>query len=232
MIKKSTFIMLILLFAINFSCFDDGETSTSKGILKITVKTSSDIWGFPALKSGSTTDFEAYNGDSLYQWQYPDVGGNGDPADEESLYNTPISADDIGDKQNIVYLYSTIGEASSTYPVLYKGVSENNNQTIVINDIEPGEYFAAAFYDYSSGGNQENLLNRYDRYGIYTTTAPIDSSCSTPYRDKASSITISKDQTTQITIEIKQNWIIGKPKTTDGGTGRIFLNSSESIPLP
>jgi hypothetical protein len=223
---------LALLFFVNFSCFDDGDTFTPKGTLKITVKTSSDIWGFPVLKSGSTTDYKAYNGDGLYQWKYPDVGGDGNPADEESLYNTPISFDDIGDKKNIIYLYSAIGETSSTYPVLYKGVSENNNETIVVTGIEPGEYFVTAFYDYSSGGNLENQLNRYDRYGLYTTVAPIDSSNSTPYQDDASTITISGDLTTEITIEIKQNWVLGKPKTTDGGTGRIFLKSSESIPVP
>jgi len=230
--NKNCFIIIVLLLTLNFSCFDDGSTPGPKGTIKVTVNTSTEIWGYP-LASG--TLFLAYSGDTTGYWCYPSVGGDGDPAGEDSLYNTLItsSTEDQGDKINVIYLYSTLGENASSYSVIYKGESEENNGIITINDIVPGAYYVVAFYDYSGGGNQTNILNRYDRYAIYTAAEPYDSTAnSTPFQDRASAVTVSGNQTVEMTLEIKRDWVLGKPKTALGGTGRIFLKSADPVPVP
>lgn len=239
---KKVIIFLLIAVLFNFSCFkDDGSSSGnggsgSTGTLKITVKTSSDIWGYPKLKSGSTSEYEAYSGDTLYTWQYPETGGELVSADPETnLANQSIPYPDsaVGDKVNYVYLYSEIGEKSNSTPVLYNGNSDENNSTITISDIEEGSYYIVAFYDYKTGGVQTNVLNRYDRYAFYTSTDPMDGTeNSTLYADKASVIKISEGETTEITLVIKSGWLLGKPKSSDGGTGRMFLESSDPVPTP
>lgn len=233
--KSIRCILTALLLTLNFSCLDDDSTtgsSGSKGTLNVTVNTSADIWGYP-LASG--TIFLAFSGDTTGFWCYPAVGGDGNPSDEDSLYNTLItsSTEDLGDRINAVYIYSTLGDSSSSTPVLYKGESADNNGIITIGDIEPGAYCIVAFYDYSGGGNRENLLNRYDRYAIYTAESPEDSTAnSTPFQDRASTVTITGGQTTSVTLDINKNWVLGKPKTSSGGTGRIFLKSTDPVPVP
>jgi len=231
--------ILVFIALLNISCFDDNSgsgKSGSTGTLKITVKTSSDIWGYPELKSGSTTEYKAYNGDTLYTWQYPETGGNTVSADPETNLadqSIPYPDDSVGDRVNFVYLFSELGEKSNSTPVLYNGNSDENNSTITISDIEEGAYYIVAFYDYKTGGVQTNVLNRYDRYAVYTDSDPLDGTLnSTLYADKASKIEIKKGDTVEVVIEIKRDWLLGKPKTSDGGTGRLFLKSADPVPTP
>jgi len=226
-------ILFLLIIFINYSCFDDSgsHSSGSTGTLKITVKTASTIWGYPQ-GDGSGNNL-AYNGDTTGDWLYPETGGDGVPADEESLWNTDILSADIGDRINVVYLYSELGEKSDSTPVLYKGTSDSNNSVIRIPDIEEGSYYVVAFYDYKTGGVQTNILNRYDRYAAYTESDSLDGTLnSTPYADKATKVEIKDGDTAEVTIEIRRDWLLGRPKTSDGGTGRIFLTSGDLVPTP
>lgn len=226
--KKLTRIILICsLIFLQLSCFDDSDSNLPKGTLKVTVNTSADIWDYPKLAVNGT-DYEAYAGDEKYTLQYPDVGDSipGENSD------TAITESHIGDKINYVYIYSELGSSSRDKPVLYRGTSSSNNSEITINSIAVGTYYVVAFYDYAYGGNRENLLNRYDRYAIYTDN-PFDGTAnSTPFVDKAAAVTISENDTLEITLEIKRDWVLGKPNPGSGGTGRIFLKSNEPIPTP
>lgn len=238
-ILKILFIILLLLAP--FSCFNDGSIPGPKGCLRVTVTTSSDIWGYPQLKDGSTTEYLAYYGDTLYTWQYPEVGGvstvdpsdpNYDPEMNISNLTIPYPDNDTGNRINYIYLYSTLGVNSNSEAVKYRGELSSNG-TITISNIAAGDYYVVAFYDYSYGGNQQNMLNRYDRYAIYTSTDPAGGTAnSTPFQDKASIVTITENSTTEITLDIKRDWVLGKPKVDGGGTGRVFLQSTEQIPTP
>ena len=231
--RKINIILGILLISANFSCFDGGSTSGPKGAIEVTVTTSADIWNYPK-PNGS--DYEAYSGDTLYTWQYSEVGGN-DTVNgvEYNLSNqvVPFPENAIGNKINYIYLYSALTDSANTSPVLYKGSSSVNGSAITITGVEPGEYYVVAFYDYATGGNLENILNRYDRYSIYSATDGLDGD-STPYKDKATTVTVTANQTKTITLTINRDWILGKPKTVSGGggVGRLFLQSTDSIPTP
>jgi len=230
---------IIVLFSIIFtlliqtSCLDEEKETKDTGTLKITVITADDLWGFPEFSGGICT--ASYSGDTSGLWEYPAVGGN--PGDLECLSDQPIPEIEGGDKINIVYLYSQIGSNSKSYPVLYNGSSSGNGGVITIDEIAEGTYYVVAFYDYCSGGNQENVLKRYDRYAIYTaSTDPLvkfDTANSTPYQDHASSIEIKKKETTEITLVVKKDWVLGKPKTdTSENAGRTFLVYTDGIPVP
>ncbi len=225
--KKITgFILACSLVFPQLACFDDSGSDLPKGNLKVTVNTSADILDYPKLVSG--TDYAAYAGDSTYKLQYPDVGGTSDTEGSEKI----IVSGDIGDKINYVYVYSELGDGSRDKPVLYRGTNSSNDSEITINGIVAGTYYVVAFYDYSYGGNRENLLNRYDRYAIHTDSPAGGTANSTPYVDRAATVTISENDTVEITLEIKRDWVLGKPNLGDGGTGRIFLKEADGIPAP
>lgn len=152
-----------------------------------------------------------------------------------------------GTLDNHVYLFSAIEQKSDNNPVLRNGESETNNGVITISGITPGTYYVLAFYDYASGGNETNIFNRYDRYALYAETADALTGNSTPYYDKAGTITIAEDQTVEITLDINEHWVLGKPKadnrdmttpndattaTIEYEMGRYYLNDGELIPTP
>lgn len=228
-IKKNIFLMLfILAFVVQLSCLDDSAETGGKGTLNVTVTTSTDIWNYPLF---SDPVYQAFNGNTDGLWHYPSVGGTDETIDGGNLANELIPSTEVGDKINVVYLYSQLGDNSQSYPVVYKGTSSVRTGVITITDILPGTYYVIAFYDYCGGGAQTNILNRYDRYAIYTNTNALDGTVnSTPYMDRATSIEINNDNI-EITLEIRGNWILGKPKTTSGGVGRIFLKEEDGIPV-
>jgi uncharacterized protein (DUF2141 family) len=247
--KKSLILCLLLSVSLTTGCLlEDGKDEEGTGTIKVTVNTDANIWTYP--KSSL-----AYNGAADYKFKYTEVGGDGTLGTLPAGYYTGATWSDNGGTKNItgkegtlknyVYLFSTIEQKSDNNPVLYKGESSTNGAEITISDIEPGTYYVVAFYDYTSGGNLENILNRYDRYAIYAETSNALSGNSTPYFDKASIITINEDQTVSITLDIAMNWVIGKPKAdnrtdlADANTatitfemGRYFLKDLEAIPTP
>ena len=225
--KLTGFILACALVFFQLACFDDSGSDLPKGTLKVTVNTSADIWDYPKLVSG--TNYAAYAGDTSYTLQYYDVGGDSSPGEDS---NTVIEVSHLGDKINYVYIYSELGDSSRDKPVLYRGTSSSNDSEITINGIVAGTYYVVAFYDYSYGGNRENLLNRYDRYAIYTDSPAGGTANSTPFVDKAATVTISENGTAEITLEIKRDWVLGKPNLGDGGTGRFFLKEADGIPAP
>ncbi len=221
---KTTLKHLIIptLLVLAFACGDDSFRGS--GTLSVTVNTSTDIWGYPIVGTAS------YDGDTLNTWQYPAVGG------DEYVNDTidGVNDDGPGDRINVVYLYSFLGETSKTNPVLYRGESASNNSAVVIGGIVPGNYYVVAFYDYCGGGNLENILNRYDRYSVYVDSGDAEpgTANSSPFADLGVAVTIKDKETTEITLDIQKNWVLGKPNTGEGQTGRIFLQSSETIPTP
>jgi len=164
------------------------------------------------------------------------VGGDGLPVEdgEESLSDDPIPSTEVGDKDINIYLYEELGDNSKAFPVVRKGSTTVNGGTVTISKIVAGTYYVVAFYNYCGGDNLENRLNRYDRYSIYTETDPLDSTDnSTVYYDHATAIEITDDTPVDITLVIKRDWVIGKPKTsTSVSAGRKFLVSGEDIPDP
>ncbi|MFA5518257.1 MAG: hypothetical protein WDA74_03290 [Spirochaetota bacterium] len=225
--KKIYALLIIVLLAFS-GCFDDGDSDGPKGTLEVKVNTSDIIWGYPKIDPNTENDCFR-DSTNAKNFGYPLVGGENEAtkAIEESGKKPQV-----GDKINIVYLYSELGEQSDYKPVLYKGTASNNNSIVSITGVVTGEYYVVAFYDYRKGGNQENLMNRYDRYAIYTDSSNAEIGTSTPFADKAAKITISEDQTTSITLDIHENWILGKPKVKEGDTGRIFLQEADGIPTP
>ena len=222
-------LILALLAVINLSCLDDSGDTGGKGVLNVTVNVDTFVWGYP---EQSDTDFIAFNGDTTYCWLYPDVGGDGDPVDEESLSDDPIPSTEVGDKDINIYLYEELGDNSRAYAVVRKGSTTVNGGTVTISKIVAGTYYVVAFYDYCEGGNEDNILNRYDRYSIYTETDPLEGN-STVYYDHATAIEITDDTPVDITLVINRDWVIGKPKTsTSVSAGRKFLVSGEDIPDP
>lgn len=241
LLKKAQLIYALFFIISPLSCLDDSGETGGKGVLNVTVNVDTAVWGYPE-QTGS--DFIAFDGDTTHLWCYSEVGGDGLPGGdgEENLSADPIAYDvsgypidyEIGDKNIIVYLYSQLGDNAKAYAVLYKGTTDVNGGIVTIGKIAAGSYYIVAFYDYCAGGNQENLLNRYDRYSIYTETDPIESTAnSTVYYDKATAIEITDNTPVNITLVIKKNWVLGKPKTdTSSQAGRKFLVFEESIPTP
>ena len=72
-----------------------------------------------------------------------------------------------------VYLYDQPLEATSRYPAaLYTGSTDSEvtpgvEATVTITDIADGDYYVLVFYDYHSGGNNDNQT---DRYWLYNNT--------------------------------------------------------------
>ena len=159
--KKIYALLIIALLALP-GCFDDGDSDGPKGTLEVKVNTSNIIWGYPKIDPDTENDCFR-DSTNAKNFGYPAVGGNkeADKAIEEGGKKPQV-----GDKINIVYLYSELGVDSESTPVLYKGTSSSNNSNITITGVETGEYYVIAFYDYRKGGDQENLMNRYDRYAI------------------------------------------------------------------
>lgn len=264
--KKSLILCLLLSLSLTIGCLlDDGKDEEGTGTIKVTVNTSTVIWGYPEFVSG--TNYLVYKDaededptssilDDQYIFRYPRVGGNGNTSSISTEYydttktgfkvmnnykNNFVGTDGVskvGDKKNVVYLFSTIEQKSDNNPVLYKGEIDTNNGTITISDIKAGTYYIVAFYDYASGGNLENILNRYDRYALYadSSDAEVGTANSTPYFDNAATVTIGEDETVEITLDIHENWVMGKPKATYTGgeyeMGRYFLKAGETIPDP
>ena len=196
--------------------------------------------------------------DDHYVFRYPTVGGNGKTSSVSTNYydtslagfkvasnykNTFVALDEnsnvvykFGNKRNYVYLFNTLEQKSDNNPVLYNGESTTNGGEITITGIKPGTYYVVAFYDYASGGNVQNILNRYDRYAIYAETVDALTGNSTPYYDKAGTITIAENATETIALVIHENWVLGKPKATYTGgeyeMGRYYLKEGETIPAP
>lgn len=231
--------LLILCFIFSITgCFDDNKVE-GKGTLVVTVNTEATVWSFPQVDSLSTTRYLAYDGDTLYKWQYLLVGGDStalsSPNSTTNIYNADSTKMKVGTKINAVYLYSAIELDSGNMYVLYSAKSSTNNSQIVISNIKPGSYYIVAFYDYCKGGNVDNLMNRYDRYAIYTDTANAYAGTdnSTPFYDKAQAVIIGEDAPATITLDIKQNWVMGKPKTDSTiENGRYFLTSTDTMPTP
>jgi hypothetical protein len=42
-------------------------------------------------------------------------------------------------------------------------------------------------------------------------------------------VTIEGDETVEFTLDIKRDWVLGKP---EDGMGRVFLNGADAIPVP
>jgi hypothetical protein len=249
--KKSLIFCLMLMSIFYIGCFDDGEEGT--GTIKVTVNTDTAIWTYP---NGTL----AFSGAADYKFKYTEVGGDGTlPTLPSGYYTGATWSDNAGTKsiagkegglKNYIYIFSAIEQKSDTNPVLYKGDSTSNGGEITITDIKPGIYYIVAFYDYASGGNVENILNRYDRYAIYSQTADALAGNSTPYFDKAATITIGEDQTVSIILDINAHWVLGKPKadnrdmttpldsttaTIQYEMGRYFLKTGDnggSLPTP
>ena len=225
--KRIYVLMIALLLVSAYACDDDNE-KTYRGKMLVTVNTSTDVWGYPFIDGdGSHTlaSTSSYLNDG--NWMYPAVGGWGttcelDDDGEEDLADETIGSGDIGNRINVVYLYGTLGEASTTTPVLYRGSSSTNDALISIKNIAPGDYYVVAFYDYNSGGNRENLLNRYDRYSFYDLEA-IETDNGTPFANLADTITVNED-THEITLDIHEHWALGRPKYI-ADSGRVFMNS-------
>ena len=238
--KKILIILTALLLTAILSCDDDSAAEKKyKGKLTVTVNTSADLWDsynrYPFIDTDGPHTLASTSADPKDgTWMYPEVGGvywytvtagwTGDPCIDdpgvEDLADTNITAGDIGDKINVVYLYSTLGERSVSTPVLYRGVSSSNPSTITIGNIAPGDYYIVAFYDYNSGGNRENLLNRYDRYSFYDTA---HEGTGTPFVNEADTVTVNEDSH-DITLAIDADWALGRPKYI-ADFGRGFMNS-------
>ncbi|HOO72760.1 MAG TPA: hypothetical protein PK926_13470 [Spirochaetota bacterium] len=229
---KKIYILMIALLLLNvYACDDSNDEKTYKGKISVTVNTSDELWGFPQIGKTLSTSW-----DKDGTWMYPEVGGTYwyteaagytgtcgvDDPDVEDLADEAIGTGDIGDRINVVYLYGTLDEASKDTPVLYRGSSSTNNAVITIKNIAPGDYYVVAFYDYNSGGNRENLLNRYDRYSFYDLET-IGSDNGTPFVNLADTITVNED-THEITLDIHQDWALGRPKYILD-SGRVFMNS-------
>jgi hypothetical protein len=220
-------ILILSMFVFFSRCDSDDKSAGYKGVLRVRVNTSADLWGYPQVgHTLATTSAEPDDG----TWMYPAVGGDGDPVDEDNESAAVIASGDIGDKVNIVYVYSELGETSDATAVLYKGVGSVNNSVITINGMAPGNYYVVAFYDYAYGGNRTNLLNRYDRYSIYNGTT------GTPFVDDTTqpveTVAVVESTPAEITLSIEANWVLGKPKLPGGGTGRYFLKTADGIPVP
>lgn len=268
---KKSLILCLLLVVISFAgCLIEDPQDEGTGVISVTVNTSANIWGYPEATGATPAYYEfstAVVGTRTGKWRYTEVGGNGIAnlsADMKSLYypdatwvkttaNSAISASNIGDKQNYVYLYSALSQDSESNVQVYKfGPAANN--TVIAGSVAPGTYYVVAFYNYNGGGvsggsgDVVNLLNRHDRYAFYTDSANAITGNSTPYYDKAVAITVGENQTVSLTIDIDENWVMGKPKagngTSDGAAdntityefGKYFLKygtgSTAQDPIP
>jgi hypothetical protein len=220
--KKAYALLPLLLFLAGPACDDDNEKKY-KGKITVQVNTSEELWGFPQIGRTLLSTLDHANDG---KWMYPQVGGI-DPTcgvdDEgvEDLADEYIISPDIGDRVNYVYLYGSLGVKSTTTPVLYRGTSSTNNSVVTIKNIAPGDYYVVAFYDYNSGGNRENLLNRFDRYSCYDAS---NEGTGTPFVNEADVITINEDSH-DITLEIHADWAMGRPKSI-ADSGRVFMNSA------
>lgn len=230
-IKKIFILLFLVSLSLQVSCLDDDGDTGGTAVLKIKVNTDTRVWGYPEFDGETCT--AAYEGDTSGLWQYPLVGGG----DLEVLSDDPVPYTERGTKVNMVYIYEQMGTHSKQYPAVYRGESLENEGVITIEHIVAGTYYVVAFYDYCSGGNKEEMLKRYDRYAIYTTSTEADvtfgNANSTPFRDRATAIEIGDGETVEITMKIDRDWVLGKPKTeTSESAGRTFLTYGEEIPVP
>lgn len=253
--KGLLFCLLVLTLGFAGCLLEEAKEEAGTGTLKVTVRTTNDIWLYP----NSTN---AYNGSPDALFGYPYVGGNanisslpGNGSDPNYYYpdtivNSGVKTDStanaftsVGTLENYVYIFSALEQKSSDNAVLYNGSSNTNNDIITIENITPGTYYIVAFYDYRTGGEETNIFNRYDRYAIYTdsSNAETGTTNSTPYFDRAASITIGENETVEITLDIyNKNWVLGKPKATDKTVvpnveyemGRYFLRTNDYAPVP
>gem|GEM_PF-1078941 len=239
---KNIFSLLVIITVLIIGSCENAQDSYN-GKVTVTVQTDIDMWGYPQV-GHTLANTESYD-DKDGTWMYAEVGGAAwdipgyedmsvcgeDDAWLDDLADEAIISTDIGDKINIVYLFGTLAPdingnyISNIQPVLYKGTSSSNNSTITITNIAPGNYYVVAFYDYNSGGKKDNILNRYDRYSIYDND-PANADIGTLFADLADTITVNEDSH-DITLSIDQDWVLGKPNTGSGGTGRIFLRSND-----
>ena len=208
-ITISILVLTITLFCV--SCA--GEPG---GILIVTVKTADAVWGYPEVNEAQGFG-KSFAEDNTGKWLYPAVGKGVE--EHNNMSDELIGERHIGDQVNYVYLYSDLGNKPTETPVLYKGESSTNNSAIKITGIAEGTYYVVAFYDYASGGNQECKLNRYDRYAFYVESdnALDGTDNSSPYVDHAATISIIDKETVELTLEIRRDWVLGKPPTDEGG---------------
>lgn len=256
--KGLLFCLLVLTLGIAGCLLEEAKEEAGTGTLKVTVNTSTAIWTYPLEDPSALTtyyEFATSVASRTKKFRYDVVGGDNDITDgsvpvsyypdvtwEDKAASNSITTAKVGTKTNYVYLFSAIEQKSDNNPVLRNGESDANNGVITISGITPGTYYVLAFYDYASGGNTENIFNRYDRYALYAETGGL-SGTSTPFFDNATTITIAEDQTVEITLDINENWVLGKPKAdnrtdpADANTatvsyemGRYFLKDGETIP--
>jgi len=123
--------------------------------------------------------------------------------------------DEAGTQKNYVYLYQELGAKSNSLPKQYGSSSTLDNTYILIEEVVPGDYYLVAFYDYSGGSKDDNVLNRGDYYSIYN-----DVSNNNPYVEDAIKVTIDENEIQKLEMTLSTTSVLGK----DGsGNGRLFM---------
>jgi len=215
---KSIHIVFILLLLFLTAC---GDLDEFNGVLKVTVTTDSAIFGQPVVNPDPEPDNVKYTipAGILQTIEDPDSAGVFISNDAYTFDGT--DPEDVGTMKNFVYLFNALGDQSKEFPVLYVGSTSENNTTITIKNIAPGDYYVVVFYDFNGGGNKENQLNRYDRYTIYNGSDGPGS----PIVADALMITIPDCETEctpeVISLSIDSDNTLGRTDTV-GKTGRIF----------
>lgn len=104
-----------------------------------------------------------------------------------------------------VFVYNSLSQTAPRSGIVYQGTATDitaaTEYTITINNIAPGDYYVVALYDYHLGGS--NIITQTDRYEMYTASG------GTNLVTNAEVVTISKDQTKELTISMDQDsWVI------------------------
>jgi len=244
--KKLITLAILIALVGAVGCDDGGDSGFVS--LKVTVTLDPSLNTYPTEEYTLLGVTRAEASGNVGYWEYPLVGGTGEvdadgTQDNQANETIKIETDEdgMGSKHVLVYLVREVDgltAKSKDLTVVYKGevAGTTAERVVKIKNIEAGNYYVIAFYDYADGGNQDNRLNRYDRYAIWDGADDVaadvaDETSGNAIYDNSipQVVTVVDDVTKEIAMNINKDYVLGQPSWTDNARksrGRLFYTQA------